>query len=154
MRLYRISNRPVLDGYGASRGSGWWHIRTPMTRMVYLSEHISTAVLESLVHIQKASGLYPEYYQLLVAESDVDLPMRTVAIEDLPKDWTNDAEATQKVGDEWLAARETALLRVPSVVAADTWNVLLNPFHPDAAALRITRVSRHAFDRRLFLIRS
>ena len=79
--------------------------------------------------------------------------MRTISADELPADWADTVEATQAIGDAWLAPGETALLRVPSVIAADTWNVLLNPHHPDATALRITRVSRHAYDRRLFLIR-
>lgn len=125
-----------------------------MTRLVYLSEHVSTAVLESLVHLQKASGLYPENYQLLVVESASDLPLKSISLASLPSGWQDQIDVTQALGNTWLTSGETAFLRVPSVVAADTWNVLFNPLHPDAVGVRITRVTRHAYDRRLFLIRS
>jgi hypothetical protein len=30
-----------------------------------------------------------------------------------------------------------------------TWNVLINPAHPDSSRIRIVHTHRHAFDRRL-----
>jgi RES domain-containing protein len=39
---------------------------------------------------------------------------------------------------------------VPSAIMPRTWNVLLNPEHPDAAHVKIATVIREHFDNRLF----
>jgi RES domain-containing protein len=54
------------------------------------------------------------------------------------------------MGDAWLATLETALARVPSVIAPHTWNYLLNPEHPDAKQVVVAEVIRERFDNRLF----
>ncbi len=56
---------------------------------------------------------------------------------------------TRPFGDEWLRAGRTALLRVPSAIVPATWNVLLNPQHPDNAKVRIVRTHEQPIDRRL-----
>ena len=54
------------------------------------------------------------------------------------------------MGDDWLAAQEAPLARVPSVIAPHTWNYLLNPEHPDAKQVQVAEVIRERFDNRLF----
>jgi hypothetical protein len=41
------------------------------------------------------------------------------------------------------------LLRVPSVIVPMTWNVLINPGHPDSRKIRIVRTHEHGIDPRL-----
>jgi RES domain-containing protein len=59
-------------------------------------------------------------------------------------------QATRAVGDRWLEAGESALLWVPSAVAPESWNVLVNALHPDARLVAIAWTRRVAYDRRLF----
>jgi RES domain-containing protein len=54
------------------------------------------------------------------------------------------------MGDAWLALRESPLARVPSAIAPQTWNYLLNPEHPDAKKIEVAEVVRERFDNRLF----
>jgi RES domain-containing protein len=65
-------------------------------------------------------------------------------------DWRNRLDLTRRLGDAWLASRETTLARVPSAIVPRTWNVLLNPVHPDAKQVKIESVTRERFDNRLF----
>jgi RES domain-containing protein len=65
-------------------------------------------------------------------------------------DWKQNPELTRRLGDAWLASKETPLLRVPSVIAPQTWNYLLNPEHPDAKQVVVAEVIRERFDNRLF----
>jgi RES domain-containing protein len=67
-------------------------------------------------------------------------------------DWRQDQRLTRELGDAWLALRKTPLARVPSAIAPHTWNVLLNPGHPDAQFVRIASVSKVRYDSRLFRI--
>ena len=59
---------------------------------------------------------------------------------DLAADW----------GDAFLRAARMPLARVPSVVAPESWNYLLNPLHPDAKRVHVTRAGRWPWDTRLF----
>jgi len=146
--LWRVSNYATLDGSGGLFVSGRWHSKG--RPVVYCSENPATALLEILVHMEIDSEDRPENFQLLkIAVPD----LLSVAIQDvseLGSDWANDVWATQAVGDAWVALRRSALLRVPSVLVPETWNVLINPAHPDARLLRIETIYQHPFDVRLF----
>ena len=67
-----------------------------------------------------------------------------------PVDWKEHPEFTRNLGDAWLASRESPLARVPSAIAPQTWNYLLNPEHPDAKKIEVVEVIRERFDNRLF----
>jgi RES domain-containing protein len=66
----------------------------------------------------------------------IDVPdevhLQRVSLEELPRDWPEKTEVTRAIGDAWLATCSAALLSVPSVIVPGTFNVLLNPPHPDA----------------------
>jgi RES domain-containing protein len=92
----------------------------------------------------------------MMVEYDVpdDLPMRMMAISDLPVGWTVRETITQNIGDEWLDGSSEVLLFVPSVIMplanAPERNVLIN--HRQAASSRIKIVAATPFtlDPRLF----
>jgi hypothetical protein len=48
-----------------------------------------------------------------------------------------------------VAKQIEGLLQVPSVVVPETFNVLLNPTHPDAVRVVVAWVSEHVIDARL-----
>lgn len=68
----------------------------------------------------------------------------------LDSHWVTMPESTESVGDEWLSSGRTALLQVPSAIVPVTSNVIVNPEHPDSAAIRVARIHRHRIDSRLF----
>ena len=53
------------------------------------------------------------------------------------------------LGSEWAMAMRSLLLRVPSVVVLDEFNILINPKHPDMNRVVISSVESYMFDRRL-----
>jgi RES domain-containing protein len=63
--------------------------------------------------------------------------------------WRKNLNETRQLGDEWLRAGQTALLSVPSVIVPVTWNILINPLHPDSRQIRIARIHEHVIDPRL-----
>jgi len=149
MRLWRLcaSRYPPFDGEGARRVGGRWN--NPGMPMVYASQHLSLAVLESLVHYDVA--FLPED---LMAHA-VDLPDEHISILDiasLPAGWSDDPAfvASRQVGDAWLREGSGLALAVPSAIITDEYNVLLNPRHPQAEALLSPALSRpFTFDPRL-----
>jgi RES domain-containing protein len=145
--LWRISNRLSLTGEGALRASGRWHTRG--RRIVYCAENPATALLEVLVHFEIEIRDLPAQYRLLKIDVPDDLSVDHVSLDDLPKDWPEKVDETRRIGDVWLATASTVMLRVPSVLVPETFNVLLNPAHRDAAHVVIAKVTEHVIDPRL-----
>jgi RES domain-containing protein len=90
----------------------------------------------------------PEGYTLLKVRSSALLEFSDA--EPIPEDWRERLELTQMIGDQWLAERTSALMRVPSSIVSETWNYLLNPEHPDAGLVKIVGVTQERYDPRLF----
>ncbi len=65
MRAFRLcrANYPAYDGEGTRRVGGWWNSKG--TRVLYMSENRSLAVLEILVHL---SASIPDRYVLGAAD--------------------------------------------------------------------------------------
>ncbi len=143
MRLWRISNFADLTGHGGTLISGRWHvIGKPV---VYCCDHPSTALLEILVHATRLT--VPDFYQLIAIDVPDDVRPADAQLRD---GWEDDQDFTQRAGVAFLAAEETALLRMPSVIMPQARNYLLNPRHKDAPRISIVDVYRYPFDSRLF----
>ena len=145
MVLWRISRHRDLDGLGGLRAPGRWHERG--LPVVYLAETAAGALLEVCVHT--AANDVPPGYTLLEVTVPATTKVEAISVDSLPQDWWEDLESTRAIGSEWLRSMRSALLRVPSVLAPATFNVLLNPAHLDAKQIVITSVLEYPFDPRL-----
>ena len=151
IRSYRIvSKRYVLsafDGEGARDHGGRWNCRG--TRMVYTAGSSSAAILDLLVHSEDYSILKELYAYIPV---DIDEKLINIQTpDDSPSGW-NRAEiisATQRIGDEWIDSASSVVLRVPSAVAPEEYNYLVNPAHPDFEKLKIGEPQILPIDSRL-----
>jgi RES domain-containing protein len=144
--LWRVSNYATLDGMGGLFVSGRWH--TKGRPVVYCTLNPSTALLETLVHLEIDSEDRPERFQVLKIEGPDTLSQER--IDALPSAWADDLGVTQNLGDQWLSEERSLLLAVPSVLVPETWNVLVNPRHMEANLLKIALTYDHAFDVRFF----
>ena len=145
MVLWRISRHLDLDGLGGLRAPARWHERG--LPVVYLAETAAGALLEVCVHT--AANDVPPNYTLLEITVPAAIKIEAISADSLPEDWSENLEATRAVGSEWLRSNRSALLRVPSILAPATFNVLLNPAHPDSKQIAITAVLEYPFDPRL-----
>lgn len=116
--------------------------------MVYTSESVALALLETLVHLRR-SVILSDFviFSCTFDEAVVD----TFAMRELPRDWRAypSPPALREIGDEWARSGRSAVLRVPSVVAAGEYNFLLNPLHDDFRRMRISAPQKFEFDLRL-----
>lgn len=112
--------------------------------MVYLADHPSTSLLETLVHFDNAD--LPDTFQLLAVDAPDLMSIDAIAP---PDGWDADKMLTRKLGSHFLKTGACALARVPSVVMPQAFNFLLNPAHPDSAQFRIAQIWRYPFDSRL-----
>lgn len=116
---------------------------------MYCAPNPATALVEILVHIEVDADDLPDPLQYLEIEAPDSVPLETLEAGALGRKWQTNSEATRRAGDEWLYSRRTALLRVPSVTVPATWNVLINPQHPDSGQIRVAHVHHHGIDPRL-----
>ena len=137
MTLWRISNHATLDGAGGLRAAGRWHTRG--ARIVYCAQNPASALLEILVHAEIAIEDIPVAFRWLEIDAPDSVAVETVDPGILGPAWRSQPAATRRLGDHWLAASRSALLRVPSAIVPETWNVLINPLHPGAARIRVAR---------------
>jgi RES domain-containing protein len=114
-----------------------------------LAEHPAVALVETLVNLKGNPLLFPERYQLL----KIDVAETVRAMEFAAATAAARLEETQAMGDAWLAAGESVLLRVPSVPSPESWNYLVNPLHRDAGRLRLEWARSIEYDKRLFRIK-
>jgi RES domain-containing protein len=145
--LWRISNHHDLSGRGGLIAPGRWN--SIGSRVVYLAESAAGALLEHLVHLAIGNGALPRTYSLLTISIPDDLTSVTLQPAEL-QEWQTRLDLTQALGDSWLAGMETPLALVPSAIVPHTWNLMLNPLHPDAGQATIVAATRQSFDPRLF----
>jgi RES domain-containing protein len=136
-----------LDGSGGLRAPGRWHTRGH--RIVYCAPNPATALLEVLVHAEIDIEDIPVSLRYLEIDAPDSISIETVNVETLPGNWRSHQEATRRTGDEWLRSGRTALLRVPSVIVPMTWNIVINPRHPESTQIRIIHTYEHGIDPRL-----
>ncbi|MGH8068471.1 MAG: RES family NAD+ phosphorylase [Candidatus Entotheonellia bacterium] len=150
MHVYRIAKTQYihdLTGMGARLYGGRWNHRR--VSIVYTAESRALATVVYLVHVPLS--LVP--HDLSVAMLDIPnwITSKTMAIGNLPANWRDypAPSALADLGMQWALARETLLLRVPSVVVEYEWNVLINPLHPDMPHVTLAQVEPYRFDARL-----
>jgi RES domain-containing protein len=150
VQVFRIAKtRSIRDlsGTGARVYGGRWNRKD--IPIVYTSENRSLATLEFLVHVPLS--LLPNNLSIACLEIPDDIAVEQISIAVLPKNW-RDYPAPPELADlesEWAIAMRSLLLRVPSVVVLDEFNILINPMHPDMDRVVITTAESFMFDRRL-----
>lgn len=136
----------TLLGEGARLHGGRWN--EPGTRVVYLSEHLSLATLEVLVHarvwapVRRLTALRVEY--------DPD-STEIVDRRELPQTWWQSPAPPElaSLGSRWARERHSLSLVVPSAVVPQEHNILLNPDHPAFHSVRVVERFLFALDSRL-----
>jgi RES domain-containing protein len=150
MVFWRISNFSDLSGIGAEMESGRWHTQAEGKRLIYLCEHPALALIENLANLDGDPRFVPQHFQLLkITASDTRHALKLTPKQIAGID-PQDLASTQAIGDAWLAAKSSALLRVPSIPSPESWNYLLNPLHPQAASVKVDWAKHIAYDKRLF----
>jgi RES domain-containing protein len=138
--VWRICRRPFADlsGDGARLYGGRWN--TPGRPLIYAAETAALAVLEVRVHLDLDWDMLPDDY-VLVAIDTAAIVAET--IQEPPGD-------PRAIGDAWIESGRSALLRVPSWIVPESYNVLINLAHPDAPSIQLGSVRPFQFDQRLW----
>jgi RES domain-containing protein len=136
---------PIWSAEGARLAEGRWH--QSGDAVIHAAEHYSTAMLEKLVHL---NGILPANQHFIEIAIPAGTSYEVVTPDSLPGWHSRDARTARAFGHRWLAEARSAILFVPSVVARMERNILVNPAHPDAGAIRPGLETPVWWDRRLF----
>lgn len=150
MIVYRLTSGEYindLSGTGAKLYGGRWNsIGLPA---LYTTQHISLAVLEILVHIK--SYRRPLNYHLISIDIPESVEMVSIDHQKLKNNWKDDVAYGQFIGNEFLTAATSAVLKVPSAIIEDENNFLINPAHPEVRKIKVRSSKIFEFDKRLYL---
>jgi RES domain-containing protein len=146
-RIVRASRaQTAFTGEGPWRYGGRWNSRG--VRVVYVSEHQSTAALE--VFANRMPFVFEEQYKAFHLEWPDDLT-EIFSLKQLPENWRIHPASTetQEIGDRWVKEQRSAMLALPSAVSPADTNFLLNPEHANFRRIRIAAPIDFEFDLRL-----
>jgi RES domain-containing protein len=136
----------AFDGAGGLHRSGRWHAQG--NRVVYVAASEALAALEILVHLTSFAQI-PDYV-CVKAHIPEEIVTEVRDLGGLPADWrSSDSIQARALGTRWLVARQSAVLRVPSVVIPRESNYAINPEHPDFYRIQIEPPLAFEFDIRL-----
>ncbi len=151
MIVYRITNSRYsndITGTGAKLMGGRWNSKG--VPLLYVSEHISLAVLEMLVNTKFKDFIIP--LDLISIQIPEKVTQGEISLKKMKKDWKTDYGYTRFMGDEFIKNKQSLLLKIPSVVITEEFNYLVNPLHPDFKKIKIIETRSFKTDERLFSI--
>ena len=117
--------------------------------MIYAGGTIAIAALERFVHL---AGVVPADLVLVRVElpprHSVERPRRG----DLPKDWDRvpPGPASTAFGTAWARERRSLVLFVPSALVPEEENAVVNPGHPEFAAVAMAVEREFSYDSRMY----
>jgi len=138
-----------LSGAGAKSTGGRWN--AVGEALLYTSETQALACLETVVHLNAGGLPLNRYLVSITIPAAVRAAARTETPGSLPVGWDANpsGRASIRFGTAWLRSGASALLRVPSVIVPDEYNVLINPLHPDSRAIMAVKIRKWLYDPRL-----
>ena len=148
MMLFRFSPEQFsneINGEGArQRGGRWNSVGLPV---VYTSITISLSLLELLIYNVSYEELKNNYLMKIEVPEVLAGNMTRISVK---KQWQKDIGYSRFIGDSFLTAKKSLLLKVPSAIIPEEYNVIINPLHPDIKKIKIATASPFQFDSRLF----
>src|ERR1700744_2311888 len=114
MLVYRIILAKYSAAMIASGRAARWNPND--VDVIYTASSRSLACLENVVHRNKL-GLNNAFDVQIIEIPDA-LQIKTSSLENLKENWTDfdQMAATQRLGEEWVKNKESAILQVPSSI--------------------------------------
>jgi RES domain-containing protein len=148
MILYRFARDIYshdISGAGSKKWGGRWN--SPGLPAVYASCTISLSLLELLVYHSSYEEIrVNRLMQIKVPDSSI----HQLSAASLKANWQNDIDYCRFIGNEFLLNKKFLLLKVPSAIIPEEFNVMINPAHPAFNKVSIVSAKIFEFDGRLF----
>ena len=150
MQVFRIAKTKYikdLTGAGSRTYGGRWNRKG--VGLIYASESRSLAALEFLVHVP--ASIAPKDLSIITLDIPPQVKPKKLDLAILPPNWRQNPppEELASIGTDWALSGESLLLRVPSAIIENEFNVLINPSHPDLKLIKLSKPEPFVFDERL-----
>lgn len=134
-----------ISGEGAKKWGGRWN--SPGIPVVYTGCSISLSLLELLIY----QSSYEEIVVNRLMRIEVpDTIFQSLSAGSLKRNWQYDIDYCRFIGNEFLQTKNSLILKVPSAIIPDEYNILLNPGHPGFGKCTLLSSGIFQFDTRLF----
>lgn len=152
MRVFRLSKHKYANqfiGKGAAKSGNRWNSKG--TEIIYTAESRALAMAEVAVHLTLAT--LPSDFVMIEIDIPSNIKIKEVNLKDLTVRWTRHPpiKETQKIGDNFIDANTTFVLKVPSAVVKGDYNYLINLHHPHFKNISIKEITAFPFDQKNFL---
>ena len=140
----------AFTGEGARLGGGRWnHVGTPV---VYVSETLSLAALELFIHFTRKDIKFIKSLVAIPVDIPKSLKIVEVPVKDLTPDWrmSPPSNSTKDIGTGWARKGVSLIMRVPSALIPDEYNLMLNPKHADFIKIKIGKPQPFTLDERMW----
>ena len=148
MILYRFTNKNYgtdISGEGARLQGGRWNSKG--FPVIYTSTTISLSLLELIIHSTSYEEIQSNFLMKINIPDSFTAPLTDLS---LKPDWKDDPDYSRYIGNSFLKSKKSLLMKVPSAIIPEEYNVLINPLHPDSRKIKILSASPFQFDNRLF----
>lgn len=147
-RLSREKHAAPLSGKGAAMKGARWN--STGVELIYAASNRSLAMAEVAVHLTLAT--IPIDYVMITIDIPDDISVTKIDEANLPVEWNTfpHSASTQAIGDKFVADNKFCVLQIPSAVTRGDYNLLINPHHADMKKIRVIRIEKFPFDRRIF----
>lgn len=146
MQVFRITREEYardLSGEGAALFGGRWN--PPGMPLLYCANSTALAALEVYVHIDPSLGL-PQLARVVIEVPDK-------AVGESAATFFQEEKQCLDYGRSWLKSGAGLCLKALSATlppaATDSYNLLINPAHPEFPQVKILDISSFTFDPRL-----
>lgn len=151
MHVFRIAKTQYikdLTGFGTRIYGGRWNNKG--AGVIYTSENRSLATVEYLVHVPLS--IVPGDLSIACLEIHDRIIPKQISTANLPRNWRDYPAPSElaELGTNWVLSNDSLLLRVPSTVVENEFNVLINPVHPDINYVTISHIEKYTLAKRLF----
>jgi RES domain-containing protein len=151
VKVYRFTKTTFADGLsaeGARSNGGRWNSKG--TPVLYCATNESLGMLELRVH---SPHPYPRTRLKLVIEVPDDA-VEEIPVNKLPRGWNKlpPGPSSKHFGDAWVASKSSLGILVPSVIASEERNLVLNPAHDRFKEARVVSKERVTLDMRLYAV--
>ncbi|ORT49530.1 hypothetical protein ST37_14140 [Vibrio sp. qd031] len=155
MNLYRVTNSKFANnfsGRGASfdDGARWNSAGNPV---IYYALDMGTALIEA-ANYHPSPRLVPRTHCKAIYTVPNSVPIHSLDTSKLPEDWQSMPypASTQRIGDQFLLAKQALLLIVPSVAIglSESSVAIVNPLHPYINKIKLVECVQPVYSERMF----
>lgn len=145
MLVFRIAHKKYAEKLSVSGLSGRWNSNGKL--VLYTSENISLALLENMIY-RVGTGFNDDFKIMLI--EILNEKFEEIDVKKLPKNWRkmDSYPELQEKGDNWYDQQKSLLLKVPSSVLPQNFNMVINTTHPDFKNVKIIDVLDYEPDER------